>query len=441
MVLFCHTFGCKVNQYETENIKEEFQKRGYAVSEDFLQADICLVNTCTVTAQSDLKCRQLVRKIKKSNPDCILVLAGCFPQAFSQKAEELTECDIIVGSNNKREIPDLTEEFLKNKQRIIKINTHTKGETIEPMSNSGGDKTRAYIKIQDGCDQRCTYCIIPDARGHICSKPLNDIKSEVSELVKSGHKEIILTGINLCCYGRDFKDGTRLIDAIETACSCKGDYRVRLSSLEPELITENDIKRMALLEKLCPHFHLAMQSGCDNTLNKMGRHYDTKRYKYLCDKFREYFPHCALTTDIMVGFPGETEEDFNNSLLFTEEISFADSHIFPYSRRPGTPADKFSGQLDKKTKHERAAKMSEVCEKGKAAYLKSMIGKTVKVLFEKETSPEWYQGHSPEYVLVKVKRENPDNSLKRCFKNVKITDCDNECCYGMFDVIENNEKC
>lgn len=438
MILFCHTFGCKVNQYETENIKEEFVSRGYTLTENSDEADICLVNTCTVTAQSDLKCRQLVRKIKKTNPECVLILAGCFPQAFAQKAENLTECDIIVGSNNKREIPDLTEKFLRNRQRIIKINPHRQGETIEPMTNYGGDKTRAYIKIQDGCDQRCTYCIIPDARGHICSKSLSQIKSEVEELVRSGHKEIILTGINLCCYGRDFRNGTRLTDAVETACSCEGDYRVRLSSLEPELITAEDIERMSRLDRLCPHFHLAVQSGCDKTLKDMGRHYDTNDYKILAENFRKYFPGCAITTDIMVGFPGETEEDFRQSLEFAEEISFADAHIFPYSRREGTAADKFQGQLDKKTKHIRATEMAQVCEKSRKKYLESQVGKTLTVLFEKESSPQWYQGHSPEYVLVKVKRDNVENSLRRCVRNVKITHSDSECCYGEF---ENDEKC
>lgn len=431
MKSFYYTFGCKVNQYETENIKEAMLSQGYEATDDHAEAEVCIINTCTVTAQSDSKCRQLIHKIRKDNPECLIVLAGCFPQAFEKQATEMSECDIIVGTGAKKEIPQLIKEYITHGERIVKIVPREKGEAFEKMTNSGADsKTRAYIKIQDGCDQYCTYCIIPKARGHICSKPLEDIAPEVQQLVDSGHKEIILTGINLCCYGRDFKDGTRLIDAIERACSCEGDFRVRIGSIEPELISDSDIQRMAKLKKLCPHFHLSLQSGCDETLKRMNRHYDTSEYETLCKKLRENFPNCAITTDIMVGFAQETEEEFQQSLDFAKRIAFAEAHIFPYSRRPGTVADRMSGQLDRKTKHRRAAQMAEVCNETKAAYLQSLVGTVQEVLFEKETSPKYHQGHAPNYVTVKIPRESENISLRRQLIKVKITSADDEFCYG-----------
>lgn len=431
MKSFYYTFGCKVNQYETENIKEAMLSQGYEATDDHAEAEVCIINTCTVTAQSDSKCRQLIHKIRKDNPECLIVLAGCFPQAFEKQATEMSECDIIVGTGAKKEIPQLIKEYITHGERIVKIVPREKGEAFEKMTNTGADsKTRAYIKIQDGCDQYCTYCIIPKARGHICSKPLEDIAPEVQQLVDSGHKEIILTGINLCCYGRDFKDGTRLIDAIETACGCKGDFRVRIGSIEPELISDSDIQRMAKLEKLCPHFHLSLQSGCDETLKRMNRHYDTAEYETLCKKLREHFPNCAITTDIMVGFAQETEEEFQQSLDFAKRIAFAEAHIFPYSRRPGTVADRMSGQLDRKSKHRRAAQMAQVCNETKAAYLQSLVGTVQEVLFEKETSPKYHQGHAPNYVTVKIPRESENVSLRRQLIKIKITSADGEFCYG-----------
>ena len=431
MKVFYYTFGCKVNQYETENIREIFNNKGYEDTSDFSQAEICVLNTCTVTAQSDSKCRQLIHKIKKSNPDCVLVLAGCFPQAFASQAEKMMDCDIIVGTGNKSEIPALAEEFIQHGQQIIKINPHKKGEKFEPMTNSGTDmKTRAYIKIQDGCDQYCTYCIIPYARGHVRSKPLEEIKEETCKLSLSGHKEIILTGINLCCYGKDFGDGTRLIDAVEAVCLTDGEFRVRLGSIEPEMISDEDILRLSKLEKLCPHFHLSLQSGCDRTLKRMNRHYDTSEYALLCEKLRKHFPDCAITTDIMVGFPLESEEEFAESLEFAKKINFAEAHIFPYSRRPGTVADRLSGQLDRKTKHERAMKMAEVCNKTTENYLKIFVGKTMEVLFELESSPEWHQGHTSNYILVKVKRTDVSKTLRRKLLKVKIISAEKDFCIG-----------
>lgn len=433
MKVFYYTFGCKVNQYETENLRELFEDMGYETSHDYADSQVCIINTCTVTEQSDSKCRQFIRKVKKANPECVLVLTGCFPQAFKEQAEQMTECDIITGSNNKTEIPALVKEFILNGTQIVKILPHIKNEKFEKMSNKGADtKTRAYIKIQDGCNQYCTYCIIPYARGFLRSKPLEDIKKETQTLIDSGHKEIILTGINLCCYGKDFDKNIRLIDAIETACNCNGVFRVRLSSVEPELISDEDILRMSKLKNLCPHFHLSLQSGCDKILKAMNRHYNTNEYKTLCEKLRKYFNKPAITTDIMVGFPNETDEDFKDSIAFAEEIAFADAHIFPYSRRPGTIADKMPNQVEQAIKHKRASYMADICQKTQAEYIKKFVGKTLTVLFERENSSEWHQGHSENYLLVKVRRKDPEKSLKREIRKVKITKAFSNYCIGEF---------
>lgn len=430
MKVFYYTFGCKVNQYETENVRERFEKRGYSAAESISDADICVVNTCTVTAQSDSKCMQLIRRIRKENPHCILAVAGCMTQAFPDEAAKLIECDVIAGSQNKTHIPDMVEKFINSGERIIEIEPHKQHEEIEEMFNSSVEtKTRAYIKIQDGCDMNCSYCIIPKARGHIRSKPLDVIAEETAALIKSGHKEIILTGINLCCYGRELQNGTRLIDAIETVCSADGDFRVRLGSIEPEMLSDEDIQRMSRQQKLCPQFHLSLQSGCDKTLKNMNRKYDAAEYALLCRKLREAFPNCAITTDIMVGFAGETQQDHEQSVNFAREIAFADAHIFPYSRRAGTAADKMEQQVDNGTKHKRAAEMSEVCALSRREYLAVQVGKVKRVLFEKESSPYSHQGHTAEYIVVKVPRTS-DLSLRRQFKNVEITAYSDKFCIG-----------
>ncbi|WP_124098721.1 tRNA (N(6)-L-threonylcarbamoyladenosine(37)-C(2))-methylthiotransferase MtaB [Ruminococcus sp. Marseille-P6503] len=431
MNVFYYTFGCKVNQYETENIRERLNKLGFGETGEIALAQICVINTCTVTAQSDSKCRQLIRRIKKENPACILAVTGCLPQAFPQDVQALSQCDIITGTKNKTALPELIMRYLSDGRRIVDIEEHSRNDRIEEMTNTFVEgKTRAYIKIQDGCDMHCSYCIIPKARGHIRSKPAEDIASEAARLSASGHKEIILTGINLCCYGRDFKDGTRLIDAVEAVCSVKGDFRVRLGSMEPEMISDEDIASMSRLEKLCGQFHLSLQSGCSKTLRLMNRHYEAEEYALLCEKLRKHFPGCAITTDIMVGFPQETDEDFQESLDFVRKIGFADAHIFPYSRRSGTAADRLSGQLDNYTKRKRAAEMSAVCAETKKAYLSSQIGKVRRVLFEKESSPDFHQGHTAEYVLVKIPRTSQEITLKRRFFDAEIIAAEDNFCIG-----------
>ncbi|MDO5126002.1 MAG: tRNA (N(6)-L-threonylcarbamoyladenosine(37)-C(2))-methylthiotransferase MtaB [Ruminococcus sp.] len=431
MNVFYYTFGCKVNQYETENIKLKLESNGFYTVSTIASADIAVVNTCTVTSRSDLKCRQLLHKIKKDNPQCIVVLTGCFPQAFSDDAESMTECDIITGSSNKSQIPDYIDEYLINRQRIIDIPPHQKGEKFEQMSNSNvAAKTRAYMKIQDGCDQYCSYCIIPYARGHVRSKPIDVIAQETCQLTKAGHKEIVVVGINLWCYGKDFNDDIRLVDAVETICKNAQDCRVRLGSIEPEMVTDEDIIRLSHLDNFCPQFHLSLQSGCDRTLKAMNRKYTSAEYEDLCTRLRASFPDCAITTDVMVGFVGETDQDFNESLEFVKKIGFSKVHIFPYSIRSGTRAEKMQGHLPKHIKQNRASKMEAVCKSESKKFLESMIGKTQKVLFEKEKSAEYHQGYTPNYTLVKVSRKSADVSLRRQMRVVLIIGIEKDYCIG-----------
>lgn len=429
MKVYYSTFGCKVNQYETENIREAMELRGHIETSLPVEADVCIVNTCTVTAQADSKCRQALNRLRRESPDCVLVCAGCMTQALN--LAELPECDIIVGSHNKQDIPDLIDVFLTDRRRIVKITEQAACAELREMHNSGtGDKTRAYIKIQDGCEMNCTYCIIPKARGRIRSKPLELIKREAAALIAAGHREIILTGINLCCYGRErgFNGNSRLIDAVEAVCGLGSGHRVRLSSLEPELISESDIARFAALDNFCRHFHLSLQSGCDRTLAVMKRHYSTSEYTQLCTSLRSAMPDCTITTDLMVGFPGETDEDHRTSMDFVREIGFAQAHIFPYSARPGTPAAEME-QVDGAVKKRRAEEMKHLCTQLSEKHAASLVGTIQRVLFEKERSPHYHSGHSAGYIEVRVPRSN-NGTLRYQMLDVLITVTEGAVCIG-----------
>ena len=431
MNIFYYTFGCKVNQYETENIKQALENRQFSTVSEITGADIAVINTCTVTSYSDLKCRKLLHKIKSTNSDCIIVLTGCFPQAFSEEAELMTECDIVTGSSNKSLIPDFIDEYLVHRQRIISIQPHTKDEKFETMlNNSIKTKTRAYMKIQDGCDQYCSYCIIPYARGHIRSKPLDIIEAEAENLANSGHREIVAVGINLWCYGKDLNDSIGLVDAVEAICRKAKNCRIRLGSIEPEMVTDEDIERLTKLHNFCPQFHLSLQSGCDNTLKAMNRKYTCAEYENLCVRLRNAFPDCSITTDIMVGFVGETDKDFEESMEFVKRIGFSRVHIFPYSIRKGTLAAKRSGHLPKHIKQKRASQMNFICKELSDKFLQSMVGKTQEVLFEKEKSDDFHQGYTRNYTPVKVPRISDKISLRRKVLNVVITGVENDCCVG-----------
>ena len=319
------TLGCKVNQYESQAMLNGLLTAGCTACDDISQSDIILINSCTVTAMSDRKVRQSVRRARRENPDAVLVLTGCMPQAFPEAAENLTEADVVLGNSNRSSLLSDVQKFLSTHERVIDIVPH--GKSFEFLSvNRFYERTRAFVKIEDGCNRFCSYCIIPYARGRVRSKPLEDLKKEIDEIAANGYREVVLTGINLSAYGQDI--GLSLCDAVESACAPDGIARVRLGSLEPEQLDEPNIERLYRQKKLCPQFHLSLQSGCGETLKRMNRHYTPEEYRKIVKNLRAAFPNTAITTDIMVGFPGETDEEFEESLAFEQEIGFAKAHVF-----------------------------------------------------------------------------------------------------------------
>ena len=410
-----HTLGCKVNQYETEVVMQMF-KEGSHTSCANLPYDVFVVNSCTVTAESDRKTRQIIHKFRRENKDAIIILFGCFPQAFKEKAEQITDADIILGNTNTADVYSCFEEYLKTRQRIVRITKHEKGEKYNtPCIKSFSERTRAYMKIEDGCERYCSYCIIPFSRGKVRSKSILDIKNEASALAAAGYKEIVLVGINLSAYGSDI--GLNLCDAVEAVSRIDGIKRVRLGSLEPDHITNRELEILSKNEKFCPQFHLSLQSGSDATLKRMNRHYDSAFYYDLILRIRSYFENPSITTDIMVGFAGETDEEFNESLAFAKKCGFAKAHVFAYSRRFGTFADTLKDQVLESTKQERSKKMIEACTKSANEFLHSQVGLTLEVLFETEENGV-FCGYSKNYVKVKCKAQN---NLCHTIKSVKIT--------------------
>ena len=425
MNVWFYTFGCKVNQYETELLKQSFEKRGHSAVLSSGSADVCVINTCTVTAQSDIKLRQLIRRLRRENPAAVIALCGCHPQAHGESSEAAQEADVIAGTENKQRLPELVESFVESGCKTVEILPTRRDYPESEELIHGSRKTRGIIKIQDGCDRFCSYCIIPYARGRSRSKPLEAISSEAKTLVEAGHKEIVAVGINLSDYGKG--TGVNIADAVEAILN-SGAVRVRLGSLEPEELTEDIIDRLAGLRGLCPHFHLALQSGCNKTLREMRRKYTAERYRELVEHLRKRFPNCSVTTDIMVGFPGETDEDFNESLGFVKEIAFADGHIFPFSPRIGTPAASRSDQVPEEIKAKRAQIMARAVEESRDSYLDSLVGQELQVIFEREKSPDFHQGHSEGYQLVKVKHFT--DTLFRELRSVKIISAENGCLFG-----------
>jgi threonylcarbamoyladenosine tRNA methylthiotransferase MtaB len=337
--------------------------------------------------------------------------------------------DIVTGTKDRKSVVALVEKYLKSTQRVVSIEDYALSDKFESIPiGEFSTKTRGFVKVQDGCNRFCTYCIIPYARGRLRSKPLEDIQHEVESLVHSGHKEIVLVGINLMFYGVEF--GTRLVDAVEVCAKVQGVERIRLGSLEPEVITDEDLLRLSKVEQFCPQFHLSLQSGCNKTLHDMNRAYTSQEYFELVQKVRETFPNCAITTDVMVGFPNETEEDFQESLAFVESIKFAKVHTFPYSRRSGTPADRMSNQLTKAEKHRRAKLMAEVAQRSQVEFLQSQVGRVVPVLFELENEDNFHHGYTPNYTLVKIPREFTEKSLRKSIFYVKIEEYKDDYCIG-----------
>ena len=428
MYIYFISFGCKVNLYETEYMKQTFEAAGFGIASEESEADGFVVNSCTVTGTGDKKVRQTLHRLRREYPDAVIALTGCLPQAFEEESRQLP-ADIITGTKERGRLHEHFAAFAAEGRRIVDVSAYTQTDGFESMKSSGYEKkTRAFVKIQDGCNQFCSYCIIPYARGRVRSKPLAELEAEVNELAENGYWEFVLTGINLCFYGGG--EGMSLADAVEVCCKTDGIERVRLGSLEPEKISDEDIARMSSQEKLCPQFHLSLQSGCDRTLRAMNRRYTSAEYAELVEKLRLAFHDCAVTTDVMVGFPGETEEDFAESVEFARKIGFARVHVFPYSPRNGTKAAQMSGQVSAKVKAERAAVMAVEMRRSADDFLHKMVGKEFPILFERENEPNYYHGYTPNYTLVRIHRENDKKSLRNRIFCVKIIGVDNDGCIG-----------
>ncbi|MBS4786445.1 MAG: tRNA (N(6)-L-threonylcarbamoyladenosine(37)-C(2))-methylthiotransferase MtaB [Clostridiales bacterium] len=396
-----YTLGCKVNQYESQAMAELFLRRGYQVASPEEGADVYIINSCTVTAAGDKKTRQAVRRFRRQSPGSVVVLTGCLPQTDPQAAETLPEADVVLGNRDRAGVVDRVEQFLRERERIVSVPAHCSGEAFEELDALGEEgRTRAFLKIQDGCTQFCAYCIIPYARGPLRSRPLEDLRREVRQLAAAGYREVVLTGINLSLYGRE--QGCRLPDAVEAAASVSGIRRVRIGSLEPELLTDEDIARLAAVEKLCGQFHLSLQSGCDATLARMNRHYTTARYREIAAKLRAAFPGCAITTDVITGFPGETEAEFQETLAFVEGMAFAAVHIFPYSQRRGTAAAGMEAQVPMEERRSRAARLARVTEAAAARFRREQVGSVQRALIECKQHPDYIQGYTENYTPVRI---------------------------------------
>ncbi|MGN0453085.1 MAG: tRNA (N(6)-L-threonylcarbamoyladenosine(37)-C(2))-methylthiotransferase MtaB [Ruminococcus sp.] len=427
MTFSIFSFGCKVNQYESEFISELMIQEGFTLSASDKECDIYIVNSCSVTAVSDSKCRRFLHRLRRNNPKSIILLCGCMSQAFPRKYSNFTDCDIVTGNTSRAKIPEYIKAFIKNGQPIIAVDEHNrKSEEFEEVKvTTFSERTRAFVKIEDGCDRFCTYCIIPYARGRVRSKPLQSLITEVEALAENGYCEIVLVGINLSKYGTDLS--LTLADAVEAVASVQGVRRVRLGSLEPELLTEDIIKRLAECTKLCPQFHLSLQSGCNATLKRMNRHYTSAEYMEIVSRLRKAFDNPSVTTDVMVGFPGETEEEFNESLEFVKSVGFAKVHVFPFSRREGTVADKLDNQLTKSVKDSRAKIMTDATNLDRAEFIKSQISLLTEVLFEHKNETGMYEGYSLNYTPVYV---SSDEDISAKCLNVKITSASDDYCIG-----------
>ena len=416
-VAFC-TLGCKVNQYETDAMRGSFEAEGYEVKEFSQEASVYVINTCTVTNMADRKSRQMMHRAKKKNPDGIIVAVGCYVQAAKEQLEEDTLIDLVIGNNMKSQVVQIVEQYIQDNRhtedRDAYVADIAHSHEYETMHiEMASEHTRAYIKIQDGCNQFCSYCIIPYARGRVRSRKMEDILQEVRNLTANGYKEIVLTGIHISSYGLDFEHtadeqedygpfkNSALIDLIEALSGIEGLERIRLGSLEPRIITENFVRRLCKVPQICPHFHLSLQSGCDETLKRMNRHYTTALYLEKCGILRQYFDRPALTTDVIVGFPGETEEEFAQTERFLETVHFSDMHIFKYSKRRGTKAADMPNQIDPQIQSVRSEKLIALGERMKDDFLEACKDQEQIVLIEEETEidgTKYMTGHSKNYI-------------------------------------------
>ena len=405
-----HNLGCKVNAYEVEAMQQLLENAGYETVPFEEGADVYVINTCTVTNIADRKSRQMLHKAKKMNPNAIVVATGCYAQADTEKLKEDATVDLILGNNQKTQIVEALEEYEKEHARQVKVIEINRTKEYEELSiASTAEHVRAYIKVQDGCNQFCTYCIIPYARGRVRSRRIADVLKEVETLAAKGYKEVVLTGIHLSSYGVDFPEEEResLLSLIQEVSKVTGIERIRLGSLEPRIITEEFLEGITATGKVCPHFHLSLQSGCNRTLKNMNRRYSAQEYAEKCALIREFYAAPALTTDVIVGFPQETEEDFEESYEFVKNIHFYETHIFKYSRRQGTKAAAMDGQLTEAVKAQRSERMLELHEMRAKEYEEAMIGKELEILLEEEieiAGEPWYVGHSREYVKAVIRK-------------------------------------
>ena len=425
MRIAIYTLGCKVNQYETQAMEQELTRRGHEIVPFDGAADAYIVNTCSVTAVSDKKSRQMIRRCRKLNEHAVVAACGCYVQTHSDEAAGLG-LDLIAGTGDRMAFLDLLEQAAREKEPLTLLDDALHRRAFEVLPAGGmAERTRAMLKVEDGCVNFCTYCILPYARGPVRSLPKAEAVAQTRRLREEGYRELVITGIEISGWGHDLKNGETLIDLLEAVSEAAGEMRLRLGSLEPRTITEEFCRRAARLPNLCPHFHLSMQSGCDGTLRRMNRKYDTARFYESVSLLRQYFDRPAVTTDLITGFPGETEEEFAQTLAFIEKCGFAAMHIFPYSVRPGTKAAAMPDQCTAAVKERRAARAAETAERMKQAYLHGCVGQTYPVLFEQEKGG-LYVGHAPNYCQVGVRGEDLHNAVR----NVKIEAVDGDMLIG-----------
>lgn len=403
-----YTLGCKVNQYETNAMIEKFINKKYEIVDFEDMADIYIINTCTVTNVSDRKSRQIIRRAKQINPNGVLAVTGCYAQVATKELEQIKEIDLIVGNSEKKNIVEIVENLKTN---ITDINNQK--EFVDLGTTTYTDKTRAVIKVQDGCNNFCSYCIIPYAKGRVRSRKPESVITEIKAIVEKGIKEVVITGIHVASYGLDFENSNiRLIDLLEKINQIEGLKRIRLGSLEPNIITDEFVERLKNLDKICEHFHLSLQSGCNETLKRMNRKYSAEDFEKVVQRLRNAFPNVMLTTDIIVGFPAETDEEFNTTYEYLKKIQFYKMHVFKYSQRKGTRAAIMPNQVDSKIKEERSRKLIELSNNNEKKFLEKYIGKEVEVLFEQEDDV-YIKGHTSNYILVKTKEVGIENKIKK----------------------------
>ena len=424
-----YTLGCKVNQYETEAMLELFEKEGYEKAETEDYADVYVINTCTVTHMSDRKSRQYIRRMKKKNPDARIAVVGCYSQVSPEEILSIDEVNLVMGTNDRKKIVEEVKK-IDASRKVSTVDDIMKVKAFEEIEiNKTNGKTRAFLKIQDGCDRYCSYCIIPYARGRVRSRDLESIVKEVENLAANGYKEVVLTGIHVASYGKDIKEtDIKLLDVIKQINDIEAIERIRLSSVEPILFTDECVEAVSAMDKVCPHYHLSLQSGCDETLKRMKRRYTTEEYKTIVDRLRAAIPNVSITTDVIVGFPGETNEEFDKTYEFLKDIELTHMHIFKYSPRKGTPAATMENQVDPSTKHERSEKLLQLNEENFKKFGQKMLDKEFNVLFEQKVGDNKFEGLTENYVKVIVES---DKDLSEQILKVKITDVKNEFLEGI----------